>query len=260
MTGKLIFFDIDGTLLDHNKQIPASAKDAIKQLQDAGHEVAIATGRGPFMFKEIREELGIDSYISYNGQYVVHKGEVIVRNPIQPDYLQRITDAVVAADHPIVYMSEETMRSNIEQHDYIDQSISSLSLSRRFLQLDKDYYLGREIYQCLLFCTIGDEPHYREKFPELGFIRWHQFSMDVLPLGGSKARGIEAFMQRAGVQPEDVYAFGDGLNDIEMLQMVHNSVAMGNAIEVVQKAAKHVTKDVSEDGILHGLKLVGLLP
>ena len=51
MTGKLIFFDIDGTLLDHDKNIPASAKESVRLLQEAGHEVAIATGRGPFMFK-----------------------------------------------------------------------------------------------------------------------------------------------------------------------------------------------------------------
>ncbi len=259
MTGKLIFFDIDGTLLDHDKNIPASAKESVRLLQEAGHEVAIATGRGPFMFKEIREELGIESFISYNGQYAVRKGEVIVRNPIRPEYLQRITEAAVANDHPIVYMNEETMKANIEQHDYIDESMSSLALKNKVMEWDKEYYIGREIYQCLLFCTIGDELKYRETFPELDFIRWHQFSMDVLPLGGSKAKGIETFVKLAGVRPEDVYAFGDGLNDIEMLQQVHNSVAMGNAIESVQKAAKHVTKDVAEDGIKHGLELVGLL-
>ncbi|QJC50900.1 Cof-type HAD-IIB family hydrolase [Paenibacillus albicereus] len=259
MTGKLIFFDVDGTLLDHDKRIPASAKQAVRELQDAGHEVAIATGRGPFMFKEIREELGIDSYISYNGQFAVRRGEVIVRNPIRIDLLQRITERAAELDHPIVYMNEEAMKANIEHHDYIVESMASLELADKTMPWDKDYYIGREIYQCLLFCTIGDEMKYREAFPELGFIRWHQFSMDVLPLGGSKAQGIEAYRKLAGVRPEDVYAFGDGLNDIEMLQAVHNSVAMGNAIESVQKAAKHVTKDVAEDGIRHGLELVGLL-
>lgn len=259
MTGKLIFFDIDGTLLDHDKRIPASTKQAVRELQQAGHEVAIATGRGPFMFKEIREELGIDSYISYNGQFAVRKGEVIVRNPISPELLQQVTERAAALDHPIVYMNEITMKANIERHDYIEESMSSLALQNKGMEWDKEFYLGREIYQCLLFCTIGDEKGYREAFPNLGFIRWHQFSMDVLPFGGSKAKGIEEFVRRAGVQPENVYAFGDGLNDIEMLQLVHNSVAMGNAVESVQKAAKHVTKDVAEDGIRHGLQLVGLL-
>ncbi|WP_339279447.1 Cof-type HAD-IIB family hydrolase [Paenibacillus sp. FSL W8-1187] len=259
MTGKLIFFDVDGTLLDHDKRIPASAKQAVRELQDAGHEVAIATGRGPFMFREIREELGIDSYISYNGQFAVRRGEVILRNPIRPDLVQKITERALELDHAIVYMNDEAMKANIERHDYIEESMASLELVDKTMAWDKDYHIGREIYQCLLFCTIGDEMKYREEFPELGFIRWHQFSMDVLPLGGSKAQGIETYRKLAGVRPEDVYAFGDGLNDIEMLQTVHNSVAMGNAVESVQKAAKHVTKDVAEDGIRHGLELVGLL-
>ena len=59
--------DIDGTLLTEDKSLPESAKKAIQQLKSDGHEVAIATGRAPFMYKELREELGIDTYVSYNG-------------------------------------------------------------------------------------------------------------------------------------------------------------------------------------------------
>lgn len=257
MDRKMIFFDIDGTLLDHDKKLPLSTRQAVAELQRLGHEVAIATGRGPFMFKEIREELGIDSYISFNGQYVVRQGEVIVTNPIRPELLEQITEAAAARSNPIVYMSHETMKSNSEFHAYIAESISSLKVNHP--ELDAGYFRGREIYQCLLFCTIGEEEHYKEHFAELDFIRWHQFSMDVLPHGGSKAKGIEQFIRLAGFDPKDVYAFGDGLNDIEMLKYVENSVAMGNAVDAVKEAAKHVTKDVAEDGIRHGLEMVGLL-
>ena len=192
MSGKLIFFDIDGTLLDHHKQIPPSAKQAIAELKQAGHEVAIATGRGPFMFKEIREELGIDSYISYNGQYVVHKGEVIRSNPLSPEKLERITAEAAFHEHPIVYMDHETMKSSSEFHAYIVESISTLKVN--LPELDAEYFRGRSIYQCLLFCTIADEAAYKDSFPDLDFIRWHQFSMDVLPLGGSKALGVEEYI------------------------------------------------------------------
>jgi hydroxymethylpyrimidine pyrophosphatase-like HAD family hydrolase len=66
-------------------------------------------------------------------------------------------------------------------------------------------------------------------------------------------------IEKLGFDKKDVYAFGDGLNDIEMLEFVGNGVAMGNAEEVVKEVANLVTKDVAEDGILHGLELVGLL-
>lgn len=72
MNKKIIFFDIDGTLLDHEKKVPATTKESIQELKEAGHIVAIATGRAPYHFEELREELGIHSYVCLNGQYVVH--------------------------------------------------------------------------------------------------------------------------------------------------------------------------------------------
>lgn len=69
------FFDIDGTIYDEDKQVPASTKEAIAELQRRGHHVAIATGRASYMFEDLREELGIDSYVSLNGQYVVFEGK-----------------------------------------------------------------------------------------------------------------------------------------------------------------------------------------
>jgi Cof subfamily protein (haloacid dehalogenase superfamily) len=257
MTGKLIFFDIDGTLLDHDKKLPESTIEAIGQLKQAGHQVAIATGRAPFMFKDIRERLGIDSFVSFNGQYVEWKNNPIFRNPIKTELLEDITAYAGRKGHPLVYMDVETMKSSAEFHVHIQESIATLKAPHP--AHDPAYFRGRDIYQGLIFCTIGDEPLYREHFGNLDFIRWHQFSMDVLPLGGSKAKGIEAMLSKLGIPREEIYAFGDYLNDIEMLQYAGTSVAMGNAPDIVKRAATHVTKDVSEDGILHGLRMVGLL-
>jgi Cof subfamily protein (haloacid dehalogenase superfamily) len=255
--GKIIFFDIDGTLLDHDKKLPASSKEAIQALRKKGHAVAIATGRGPFMFRELREELEIDAFISFNGQYVEWKGEAIYTNPIKPELLQAITDLALGNEHPIVYMDHDAMKTGTHYHAYVEESIASLKVPQP--GHDPDYYKNRNIYQCLLFCTYGEEESYKERFKELDFIRWHQFSTDVLPLGGSKARGIEKMIEKLGYDKSEVYAFGDHLNDIEMLEFVGTGVAMGNAPDIVKKAADFVTKDVSEDGILHGLRLVGLL-
>ncbi|MEH6882521.1 Cof-type HAD-IIB family hydrolase [Priestia megaterium] len=259
MERKIIFFDIDGTLLDHDKKLHASTKKAVRLLKEQGHEVAIATGRAPFMFKDLREELDIQTYISFNGQYIVLNGEVLYKNPLNKEELQDLTAFAVEHDHPVVYMDHEDMKSNIEFHDYIESSISTLKIGFTHPHQDPTYFKGREIYQSLLFCTAGEEAPYEEKFKKFDFIRWHEFSTDVLPKGGSKARGIETMIEKLGFDKKDVYAFGDGLNDIEMLEFVGNGVAMGNAEEVVKEVANLVTKDVAEDGILHGLELVGLL-
>src|SRR5690625_7414192 len=90
MDKTIVFFDIDGTLVDDEKQMLATTKQAIKDLQRNGVHIAIATGRPPFMFQEIRDELDIDSYISFNGQQVVCNGEVIYENTLEVQALKKI--------------------------------------------------------------------------------------------------------------------------------------------------------------------------
>ncbi|MDF0725358.1 Cof-type HAD-IIB family hydrolase [Cytobacillus sp. S13-E01] len=257
MKKKLVFFDIDGTLLDHDKNLPLSTKLAIKNLQEVGVNVAIATGRAPFMFQELRRELGITSYISFNGQYVVYEGEVIYKNPLDSKLLPKLKEHANESNHPIVFMNESVMRSSVESHQYIHESMGSLKFEHP--AYDPNFYTNREIFQALLFCTKEEEETYVSKYPAFHFIRWHDYSTDIIPLGGSKAEGIKKMMESIAIDRENVYAFGDGLNDAEMLDFVGTGIAMGNALDEIKKRADIVTKDVDNDGILHGLRLVGLL-
>ncbi|WP_394233496.1 Cof-type HAD-IIB family hydrolase [Niallia oryzisoli] len=254
----VIFFDIDGTLLNHDKKLPQTAKEAVFQLKDAGHVVAIATGRAPFMFEDLRKELDIDTYVSYNGQFVVLNGEVLDTNPLKIPSLVELSETALENNHPVVFMDHEDMKANVPEHSYIKESIATLKIDR-FPEHDPYYYKERELYQTLLFCTEGEEKQYEQEFHDFDFVRWHPVSVDVLPKGGSKAQGIQKIIAQLGFPAERQYAFGDGLNDIEMLTAVKNSIAMGNAEETVKKAAKFVTKSVEEDGIYHGLQMVGLL-
>ena len=254
----IIFFDIDGTLLNHDKKLPISAKESIFKLKELGHEVAIATGRAPFMFEDLRKELGINTFVSYNGQYVVLKGEVLYTNPLKISSLEKLTEVSLQNNHPVVFMDHEDMKANVPEHTYIKESIATLKIGR-FPTHDPHYYKGRELYQTLLFCPEGEEKQYEQEFYDFDFVRWHPVSLDVVPKGGSKAKGIEKIVEKLGIPMERQYAFGDGLNDMEMLTTIKNSVAMGNAEEIVKSAAKYVTKSVEENGIFHGLQMVGLL-
>nr|WP_263325133.1 Cof-type HAD-IIB family hydrolase [Neobacillus sp. Marseille-Q6967] len=258
MKKQMIFFDIDGTLLNHDKKLPESTKWAVNRLKELGHEIAIATGRAPFMFKDLREELGIHTYVSFNGSYVVYNGTPVYKNPLDKEELESLTQFSVNKKNPIVYENHEKMYSNTESHPYIDAAIGSLKIEET-PTFDPSFYQEQEIYQCLHFCVEEEIETYRENFTKFDFVRWHECSVDVLPVGGSKARGIEALINHLNISMDQVYAFGDGLNDLEMLSFVKNSVAMGNAEEEVKKVAKYVTKHVDEDGILRGLELLGLL-
>ncbi|KGX88790.1 Cof-type HAD-IIB family hydrolase [Pontibacillus litoralis] len=257
MTRQIAFLDIDGTILDHDKNIPSATKEAIEQLKQNNVYVAIATGRAPFMFEDIREELDIQSYISFNGQYVVFEGEVVYQNPITTNFISELYQKAEKAGHPMVFLNESGMRATQSGHSHIQDSLSSLKFN--YPDIDARYFMNNNIHQALLFCEADDETHYLGSHDDLDFIRWHPYSMDVLPLGGSKAVGIENFIKAAGIAHEHTYAFGDGLNDIEMIQYVQTGVAMGNAHPKLKEVADVITKDVEEEGLAYGFKLAGLM-
>lgn len=253
---KIVFFDIDGTLLDEDKNLPASTKEAVHTLQKNGIYTAIATGRAPFMISSLLDELNIESYICFNGQYVVFENEVISTTPIEKEILKDIEQTANKHEHALVYMNEATLKTNAQNNDRVRKSLGSLKMA--YPEYDPDFYTKRNIYQALLF-TKENEAEYLSSFNEVSFIRWHELALDIVPKGGSKARGIQELISRLGFRMEDAYAFGDGMNDIEMLQEVGTGVAMGNAQGVVKEHADFVTTNVAEDGIVNGLKEVGLL-
>jgi len=254
---KIVFFDIDGTLLDHDKQLPAKTKEAVQLLRDKGVYTAIATGRAPFMFEGLRKELDIHSFVSFNGQYVVFEDEVIYLNPLAADSLERLNKYAGEQGHSLVYMTEEIMKANRPDDTYVEESLSTLKFP--YPGIGPDFYKENDLYQTLIFCEEAEEESYRKYFPEFTFIRWHPYSLDILPAGGSKAEGIKKMMERLNFKMEDVYAFGDGLNDIEMLELAGTGVAMGNALPPVKEIADMVTTDVAEGGIYLALKKLELI-
>lgn len=257
MEEKIVFFDLDGTLLNEQKQIVPSAKAAVRQLKEDGVLVAIATGRAPFMFHHFREELDIDAFVSFNGQYVVSGKQVIYKNPLPLEQLSNLDRTARENRHPMVFLDHEGMKASCAGHHYIEESLADLKFA--YPEVDPDFYQNRDVYQALLFCKDSDEQIYTGNQRGIEFIRWHALSMDVIPAGGSKANGIERLLHHFGVKRENAFAFGDGLNDIQMLEYVGTGVAMGNAEAETKKAADYVTKHVSEDGVVHGLKTLKLL-
>ncbi|EGK6220751.1 Cof-type HAD-IIB family hydrolase [Listeria monocytogenes] len=254
---KIVFFDVDGTLVGETKEIPASAKQAIAKLKENGVYVAIATGRGPFMLDEIRKELDINSYICYNGQYVIFEGKEIYAKPLPTESLERLITVASEHEHPIVFSGKDSMRANLPDHDRV--TIGMDSIKRDYPKVDANYYKGRDIYQCLLFCNESYDAYYREEFKQYGFLRWHDVSVDVCPADGSKAEGIKQMIKKLGFSMEDTYAFGDGLNDIAMLQAVGTGVAMGNGRDEVKAVADYVTDHVDEDGVYKALEHLKLI-
>lgn len=257
MKNKILFFDIDGTILDHDKNIPNGVEEALQKARDNGHEIVISTGRSPFTAKTVLDRLKVDSFVCYNGQIVQFKGKVLHKGILAKEELTRLTDFANARNQPLVYMDSDEMVSNFEDHPDVFDSIFTLKVD--LPRYAEDFFLTNDIHQALIFCSFEEQKEYEQAFPNLKFVRWHRVSCDVLPKGVSKAKGMDLLLKYIGRGPEDAVAFGDGLNDIEMLQFAGTSVAMGNCVEELKEHATFVTDHVSESGLINAMKKLSLI-
>lgn len=257
MNKKVVFFDLDGTLLTNDKSLLESSKIAIRKLQEKNIITAVATGRTPARIGWILDELNINSYVSINGQYVVYEGKEIHQNPLNYNFLDDVTQFASSKNHALAYISLSDVKTSIENHPYIKNVYEPHNMN--YPEVDRKHYETNPIYQLLLFCEQPDEAMYQERYLDNRFVRWHKCALDVLPNGISKATGITKFLEVAGIPRENSYAFGDDINDKEMFSLVGTAVAMGNAIPELKEISDFVTTSNIEDGILNGLTKLELL-
>ena len=259
---KIVFFDIDDTLyIKHQERVPQSAIEALKQLKQQGIMVAIATGRGRAVFPkavyELIETVGIDVLVTINGQCSHHQGELLAHYPMTPAQIKLITDYVESNNLSYAYMTDTEIIA-LAEDDALAEALNSLKIAYRTARHD-DIDLSIPIYQVVAFHPDNTQVNF--EFPStLKIMRWHKNGIDILDATGSKARGIAQALNKLGLDFEDAMAFGDGVNDIEMLQTVGFGVAMGNAHPDVKAAADYVCPAAWEDGIYQGLQNLGLLP
>ncbi|QWU15545.1 hypothetical protein SAMN04487895_11286 [Paenibacillus sophorae] len=257
MAYKIVFFDIDGTLVNEEKEIPKDTLQAVSKLKQTGVEPVIATGRAPYFIKPLAEALGIDSYVCLNGAYVVYKGKTLYKRPLSKETIQALIALAARHRHALVFQGEHTYFADSENHPFVTESVNTLKVDQP--GFDPEFWKNNEIYQMFLHCEGHEEALYEELLSQLRLIRWHPLAMDVLPPGSSKAKGIEAMLNMLGISSEESVAFGDGLNDKEMLELAGMGIAMGNAHEELIPYADYVTSHVDEGGIYNGLVKAGLI-
>lgn len=250
---KLFVFDIDGTLLDDNKNLPASTKEAVKTLMK-NHEVAIATGRNRTMAMDVIKELDISNYIVCNGAAAYYQNDTIFTNSLNKEELDQLIKMADANGHQMIYETVDHLRRRSrEPNNRMVEGMHHVGFP--VPDFDKEYYKDQSLVQCLLFYTREEAELYENKgFKHFRFVRWHEKGVDVLPADGSKYETITHLARHIGIDNDNVIAFGDGFNDIEMIRHVGLGVAMGNAEEEVKKVANMVTATNGEHGIYSALK------
>lgn len=257
MNNKIVFFDIDGTLLDDNKQIPKSTKRAVMALQESGIYTAIATGRGPDEMQWVCEELNINSYVAINGSYVVFEGKEIFLKNMEKQEAIDLVNTVEKNGHSIAFVAHDDTWSLHENNPLLNHCLATLKMD--YPRTDYELHKNRLLNQAVVYSEEEDDAMYRKAHPNLEFIRFHKYGMDAMPKGNSKAVGIKKMIEAVGFKQENTYAFGDALNDMEMLSFVGYGIAMGNSIPEIKAVADYVTTANTNDGIWNACKQLGLV-
>ncbi|WP_308618551.1 Cof-type HAD-IIB family hydrolase [uncultured Enterococcus sp.] len=271
---KAIFFDIDGTLLADNGKVLPSTKAAIKQAQAKNIYVGVATGRDPVKVKELLEDVGLDMFVTYNGQLVYTPKQTIFAQSFKPAVLEQVTQFADAHNRSINFGTRNQVAGSRLMRLGQSAVVQRLArfIPRRFpvktmqnvMQLvsfykKDDHYekmsiLNQSIYQCMMLSPESETDLLKKELPDCGFHRSNSFSVDIVPKGGSKLKGIEVFLQHKGIAPSEAMAFGDHYNDISMLKGVGIGVAMGNAKRITKEAASYVTDSNNHNGIAQALR------
>lgn len=261
---KIVFFDIDDTLyIKDEKRIPDSViEQVLPRLKAKGIIPAIATGRSIGIFPEKLEPLlgkqGFELIVSINGQHNSFAGDLISHYPLETARIEQVIKTLKQLG--IVYACVSADKVAVSENSEEVQT-SLLPITGKYI-VDPDWYQKRPIYQMLAFFPENREQEVVESGvlgSDLKIIRWHAEAVDLLNQHNSKARGISDVMQHFGLSLQDAMAFGDGLNDLEMLSQVGCGVAMGNGEPELKKVADFVTLPIEQDGILYALEKLGVI-
>ena len=260
MSYKIVFLDIDGTILKPDHSYDSSTVNAIKQLQAQGIHTFIATGRPLHEIMRLANELQIDGMIGYNGAYAVIKGETIVNEPFEPMYVQQVLEKAKDSKHEMVlYTNGENYFTSIND-PFTESFIETF-------QMEINVELIRPRTEDILGITLmklkedevakyqSDENVHLSQVNVTGM----EQAYDVIRNNVNKGEAIKKVLKYLDINKEDAVAFGDGLNDKEMLLSVGTGFAMGNADPRLLQYATHRTTEVTDSGIFHGLKQLKLV-
>ena len=262
MMSKLIFFDIDGTLWDDNMQIPESTKLAFKRLRKKGHRLFICSGRAR---SNIHDEellgLGFDGLIASCGNHIEMDGKIVYENILSDELTKQVVELTNECYLPVVLEGPDYHWIDVygfDEDPFVEYLFKDMGKAAIPLH---GYTPDMRINK--FSADVLERTDYERVKKELGeafdFIEHEANVIEAVPKGTSKATGIKWLCDYLGVSVEDTYAVGDSVNDLDMLNFVGHSIAMGNGTNVAKDAAEFVTKDIHEDGILYAMEHYGLI-
>ena len=251
---KAAFFDIDGTLITFTThEMPESTQRALEFLRQKGVKLFIATGRAPQSVGFMEKYFDFDGVISFNGQYCVDKTDVLHDAPVP---METVLSVLPYLQEKQIASSFETVGANYFNlvNDRVRELIRLVGVNEPEPQAVDIAKLNQSVYQMTTFVTPEEEAELVAHLPGCRAVRWYPTFVNVIGANGGKHIGISKVCEKYGISRDEIIAFGDGGNDVDMLEYAGIGVAMGNGREDAKAAADYITTAVDDDGIYNALK------
>lgn len=280
MKPRIIFLDVDGTLINYHAVLPESAGRAVQQARNNGHRVYLCTGDSKYELRQ-RSLMETDGLILGNGAYVEDHGTVILHQTISAEDERAVVDWCNAKELGYVLECNSGMYCNAwmkkkgpdamyrygtgKGKDAEAARASASSFIGIMEQVEGDGQYRDDVNKIsFVLDHYQDHVDSRAMFPDLVAGTWggkDEMALfgDLSPEGISKKHGIDVLLDYLHASREDTIAFGDAKIDIPMFEACAYSVAMGNGGEECKAAADHITDDVDNDGLYKAFQYLKLI-
>ena len=253
---KIAFFDIDGTLINvptRLKEPTIKTRQALNQFQQQGNLIFIASARGSLPFQ--CDDIHFDGFIGNDGHYITYQDQVIIDDLFHEEEVNEMIDVFEKYDGRYLFSGHHNSWTTYWEDEYIQKHSLMFAHTTKKPETLIETFKPKDIHAiacCVLFKNVDDlhktyealKENYTMILYETGLIR-----MDVYRKGFTKGTAVQYIYERLNISKENTYAFGDGVNDMEMLELVGHGIAMGNAVEPLKQIADDITLSVSEEGI-----------
>lgn len=264
MSYKVLAFDIDGTLTNSNKDITEATKAAIMEAMDKGLTVAIATGRPVPGVKDYVKELELTErggyVLSLNGGIVISckDNRVISQSLIPMEMYPKICDLAKEYNVTLLTYEGDDVITEKPEDKYVQIEATINKIPVRKVDNMKNYLT----FKVPKFLMVADGDYLAKVeaavkpllSDDLDVYRSEPFFLEILPKGINKANALETLINDVGATREELMAFGDGFNDISMIEYAGMGVAMSNGNDLIKEKADYVAPSNDEDGIVEVLR------
>ena len=276
MDTRLIFLDIDGTLTEPGTNIPpASAQKAVRQARANGHKAILCSGRNYGMLSPLLQ-YGFDGLVGSAGGYIEYGGTVVYDCPMTPEQQNK---ALSVLEESGIYRTVESRTGTYTDEGFKvflqenAQATGNSELLRWREQIESELgirpmaeYQGEPVYKIGFVCRKAED--LREpmrllgdsfEFCIQGTDEWGGVNGELINRAFNKGMAVERLCGYLGVSVEDTIAFGDSMNDLQMLRTAGVGICMGNGSPALKEAADSVCPPVSEDGLYRAFQQLGLI-